>query len=496
VIATWGRSAQLIKRALHARSLVETEPAAPPATAAQGAVPGGVFTGLGFDPCAAPSPGHMAAWRSSPYRAIGVYIGGTNMACAQPNLTSSWVHTESNAGWHLIPTYVGLQAPGNSCGCAAINPGQARAQGAAAASDAVNHARALGLGRGNPIYDDMEAYPRGGTSTPAVRSFLSAWTARLHTLGYKSGVYSSAASGISDLVAVYGTGYVEPDELWIGDWNGRQTIGDPYVPSGEWTGHQRIHQYRGGHNERWGGVTINIDNDYLDAATGGASVPFADGTFVQAAGSNPIYEVAGGAPLYVNDWSVFGGPQPYRVITQRLFDELNPVPTDGTFLVTSTGAIYRTAGGAPLSVSSWSLFGGVQPFVTIDEWDVENVSNPLAHLNATPSNGTIVEGLPSRTYWVFQDGYREPTSATPAATQVDDGALAAFAVRLPKCVVPRLGHATLAQARRRLRRAHCRLGKVRRVGAPRPGHVPRVIGQSPRPRARFAMNHRVAVTLR
>ncbi len=45
------------------------------------------FTGLGFDACAAPSSRAMAAWATSPYRAIGVYIGGANRACSQPNLT-------------------------------------------------------------------------------------------------------------------------------------------------------------------------------------------------------------------------------------------------------------------------------------------------------------------------------------------------------------------------------------------------------------------------
>ena len=54
----------------------------------------------------------MSAWGASGYRAIGVYIGGTNMACAQPNLNSAWVSGQSAAGWHLIPIYVGLQAPG------------------------------------------------------------------------------------------------------------------------------------------------------------------------------------------------------------------------------------------------------------------------------------------------------------------------------------------------------------------------------------------------
>jgi hypothetical protein len=34
-----------------------------------------------------------------------------------------------------------------------------------------------------------------------------------------------------------------------------------------------VHQYKGGHNETWGGVTINIDNDYVDGAVVGGAAP-------------------------------------------------------------------------------------------------------------------------------------------------------------------------------------------------------------------------------
>ena len=43
----------------------------------------------------------MNAWLASPYRAIGVYIGGANRGCAQPNLTATWVQDEVAAGWQL-----------------------------------------------------------------------------------------------------------------------------------------------------------------------------------------------------------------------------------------------------------------------------------------------------------------------------------------------------------------------------------------------------------
>lgn len=280
VTATWRGAGEVIRRALGLRSLralsAPSRPAAPAVprrgarAASAAAAPGAIYTGPGFDACSTPSASSMAAWGSSPYRALGVYIGGANRACAQPNLSSAWVSQESAAGWHLMPIYVGLQAPSNSCGCAGISSASAASQGAAAASDAVTEAQSLGLGPGNPVYFDMEAYARGGGNSQAVLSFLAAWTTQLHQQGYSSGVYSSDASGISDLVSQYGTGYTEPDDIWIANWNGQQSTADPNVPSGDWPAHQRLHQYQGAHNETYGGATINIDGDYLDAVTAAA----------------------------------------------------------------------------------------------------------------------------------------------------------------------------------------------------------------------------------
>ena len=232
------------------------------------------YTGLGFDACSAPSTTTLSAWSASPYRAVGVYIGGINRACSQPNLTSTWVASVIAAGWVLIPTYVGLQAPGDTCGCASIKPSQAVAQGVAAADDAIAQASTLGIGPGNPIYFDMEYYPRGGSNTSAVLGFLGAWTTRLHARGYVSGVYGSATSVVRDLVDQYGLGFAVPDDIWVANWNGITSTDDPYIPDSYWSNHQRIHQYRGGHNETWGGVRINIDNNYLDGAVvGNASSP-------------------------------------------------------------------------------------------------------------------------------------------------------------------------------------------------------------------------------
>jgi hypothetical protein len=229
----------------------------------------GTFTGYGFDACTAPSSATMTAWLASPYRAVGIYFGGNNRGCAQPNLTAAWVTQQQAAGWHLIPLYVGPQA---SCTTSnkknLINNTQAAAQGRATAEDAVTQARALGLAPESVLIYDMEAYRTGDAACRAgVLSFMSAWTARLHDLGYLSGFYSSMASGVADQVSSYRTvGYARPDYLDFARWDGVATVADPALPAGYWEPRRRMKQYQGDHNETWGGVTINIDNDYLDVA--------------------------------------------------------------------------------------------------------------------------------------------------------------------------------------------------------------------------------------
>jgi hypothetical protein len=524
-IATWASDRRLVAHLLRHR-LAATRLPRRPATARLASVPTAhaavaVYTGLGFDACSTPSASAMSAWSQSPFRAVGVYIGGLNSACAQPNLTPGWVTGEVAAGWHLIPTYVGYQGAG-ACGgsCATIDPAQAAAEGSAAAEDAVSHAQALGIPAGNPIYDDMEQYSRSTANTAAVLAFLSGWTTQLHAAGYQSGVYSSASSAITDLVNQQDTGYQEPDDIWIGDWNNSQSTSDPYVPSSVWSVHQRLHQYQGAHNDTYGGVTLNVDSDYLDGATadsGGASsapaqvVP--DGTFVQAAGSTDVYRVAGGAPLLVTSWAPYGGPQPVTTLSAEQFAQLRAFPADGTFVQTTTELNYRFAGGAPFAVSSWSVFGGIQPYVVVDEWNVQNAGNPLSHVAVTPADGTVVQGLPSNSDWLFCAGQRTAVPANAMAVEVDDVGLAAFpqgtssacaTVRgagalqskvVKHCVVPRLKHMTLTRARRALRKANCRVGRVRKPKHVKRHHTLRVYGQSAKVRSQHMARYRVNLRL-
>jgi hypothetical protein len=109
------------------------------------------YQGQGFDLCEGPSSADMSAWLSSPYRAIGIYIGGSERGCAQPNLTASWVSQQYTAGWRFFPFYVGPQA---FCGQIDSPP---TTQASEAASDAVTQAEDLGFGSGAPIYYDMDS---------------------------------------------------------------------------------------------------------------------------------------------------------------------------------------------------------------------------------------------------------------------------------------------------------------------------------------------------
>jgi cell division septation protein DedD len=215
------------------------------------------FTGEGFDACTAPSAAVMSTWRRlSPYQAIGIYLGGSDAACAQPNLTPAWLQTTASEGWHFIPMYVGPQAEFGEVNAP-------RQQGIASAEDAASLASRLGFGPQTPLYYDMESY--APSQSQAALQFLSAWTSTLHSLGYQSGAYSSSSTGIADLARNYSGGtYVMPDVVADAWWNGAANTDDPVLGTTKWPGHHRVHQFSGNITQTYGGDTLMIDQDFMD----------------------------------------------------------------------------------------------------------------------------------------------------------------------------------------------------------------------------------------
>ncbi len=260
----------------------------------------GTYTGLGFDQCLAPEQWKMDAWlKHSPFRAVGIYISGASRGCRdQPNLTPTWVSTQLAKGWRLLPITLGPQAAchpsfpryGNDPVISTkLNQTgsyqKAFKQGTAEASTAVAAAQALGIVPGSTLWYDLEGYDvTNATCRESSLWFLSAWTQQLHALGYVSGVYSSAGSGMKSLddARVLRPGvFTLPDQIWIARWDGQANTSTTYIREDGWRPGARMKQFQGGHNETWGGVTINIDRNYLDLtsrSTGPAAVDHCHGT--------------------------------------------------------------------------------------------------------------------------------------------------------------------------------------------------------------------------
>jgi len=237
------------------------------------------LSGYAFDTCVAPALDAMQAWKAaSTYQGVGVYIGGVSRSCAQPNLTASWVTAAALQGWRIIPIFVGYQAPcTRRSSVAKFTNTTAPILGTADAADAVLQAQALGILPVSAIYGDVEHY-RASNSTcrSAVLSYISAWTKELHRLGYLAGVYANLSSGAKHFSEAYtSTGYARLDAVWIARWDNNSSLtGWAGVPDNQWSNSQRAKQYRGDHDETYGGIKINIDSNRFDAPVATVAYPY------------------------------------------------------------------------------------------------------------------------------------------------------------------------------------------------------------------------------
>jgi hypothetical protein len=391
------------------------------------AVPAGAtsYTGQGFDACTAPSSAYMTAWKSaSPYGAVGVYVGGADRACAQANLTASWVSQQAAAGWHFLPTYVGVQAAFGQITSPA-------SQGLAAAQDAVTQAAALGFGPGTPLYYDMETYPSGQQSNAL--SFLSAWTTQLHVEGYRSGVYSSSSSGITDLAGNL-TRYAMPDVIWDALWNGNATTADSAIPTADWATHQRVHQYNGGVNATYGGDALNIDQDYLDVAVTPLPADPAQPALVTRSGTISDFVIRGDRNLYAYAQGSPGGsfPSPQKLtatgnLTGSPAAVLGANGAISVYARTTAGsvkAIWQAAAGGSFSNSA-SLGGSItgSPAAIITH-------NGTVALYATGTNGQLYTWTQATPGGPFSAPTRLTANGgltgTPVAVQTSNGVISVF----------------------------------------------------------------------
>jgi hypothetical protein len=228
-----------------------------------------VFVGQGFDKCEIASPSQLQTWRAaSPYRVVNLYIGGSSRYCSNAALSASLLTQLSQQGWQFIPTWVGPQAACTTYPARmSYDLGAAYNQGLAEANAALDVAANLGLTladkSGAVIYYDLEYYPYTNTACHnAAQAFIAGWTAQLRGGGNHAGVYSTGPI-LSSFASIPNV----PDAIWPAHWinasyNPNATVWNVYSLSNSlWNNQQRIRQYTGGHNETWGGLTLNIDSD-------------------------------------------------------------------------------------------------------------------------------------------------------------------------------------------------------------------------------------------
>ena len=257
--------------------LVASEMSAPRSAVAYS----GMAQGHGFDTCAAPSSATMDKWwPGTPFFTVGIYLGGANRGCAQPNLTKTWIDHQQATGWGLLPIWFGPQMGNPSCtdkhvwnsnistsAMTAYNQGYAEARSAYLAAAGLGFALA-----DMPLIYDLEAYSGGTASTTtcrnAAKSFLKGWADYLEVpIAQRSGVYGSACGSHVDDFASDGNA---PDFIWFADWSGNphtDVVTSGCIAAGHWVDLQRHKQFEGGHRETWNGVTVNIDSVCADGPT-------------------------------------------------------------------------------------------------------------------------------------------------------------------------------------------------------------------------------------
>jgi hypothetical protein len=196
----------------------------------------------GFDTCQDPSQRTAKAWwTNTPWSWIGLYVGGSEMACSQPNLSSAYLNNLHAMGWRFQFIWVGPQAPCTGFGITfSSNTTTAHAQGMAEARAA--RSKLIGLGitnqaKGSPLVFDLEAFnPSVCNALAAARAFVQGWVDQLHAAPAQSaGVYGSTCA--SQLQSYAGSH--QPDFIWGANYDGNQhTSAMSCVSSSSWASHR------------------------------------------------------------------------------------------------------------------------------------------------------------------------------------------------------------------------------------------------------------------
>ena len=227
-----------------------------------------VLNGEGLDSCNYYSASTWNAALSKPYYyAAGIYMGGATASVANCTTHAASFFQNLSSYLYLMPIWDDLQ-----CGTAyshqmSNNLTAAKNQGVAAADTAISAMQIAQLNGPQMIYLDLES--GGSGCEDRMRHYADGWDKELHAQGYLAGVYGSACS--PDM-SIYAAAAHVPDDVWMAEPGGDNTvagINSACVPTSDWVNHQRIHQYTQGQNFTYGGVTVYVDHDCLNATVDG-----------------------------------------------------------------------------------------------------------------------------------------------------------------------------------------------------------------------------------
>lgn len=154
-----------------------------------------------------------------------------------------------------------------------------------------------------------------------------------------------------------------------------------------------------------------------------------------------VFRIAGGAPLYVSSWTPLGGPKPAVTVDGVAIDRagqtgpfrfMRAQPFDQTYVKDgSNGRIFNVMGGAPVYVSHPDGLTVVYPDVYPDDDPKDEVFKHIpavvdgaaitragqagvwSHLRYRPEDGITLITAPERNVYVTVDGAAEPSSDDP-----------------------------------------------------------------------------------
>ena len=197
--------------------------------------------------------------------------------------------------------------------------------------------------------------------------------------------------------------------------NGDSPTGDVFEVAGGAPLHLATCAYTPGGNCY---TSVTVDGGPIAGLDHLRAVP-ADGTLLRN-GDSPngdVFEVAGGAPLHLGTCAYTAGANCSAAVTVdggpiAGLDHLRAVPADGTLLRNADspggGAIYEIFGGAPLYLSTcaYTPSNTCDGAVTVDSSPINNHD----HLRTAPADGTTITGMTSGHGWVITSGCRSASS--------------------------------------------------------------------------------------